>query len=61
LIDDALYREQVDKELKTVLGYKEDEKLRTINGTSVQRDTVRFAGLNNGDRWLLFTPLAPLM
>jgi len=50
LIDDALYREQVDKELKTVLGYKEDEKLRTINGTSYREIPSDSLGLNNGDR-----------
>ena len=50
LIDDALYREQVDKELKTVLGYKEDEKLRTINGSSYREIPSDSLGLNNGDR-----------
>jgi protease-4 len=50
LIDDALYREQVDNELKTALGYKTDEKLRTIRGSSYRDVPSDTLGLNNGSK-----------
>ena len=50
LIDDALYREQVDKELKTVLGYKEDVKLRTVTGNQYREIPSDSLGLNNGEK-----------
>src|SRR5436190_1435066 len=50
LIDDALYREQVDQQLKDVLGYKKDDKLRTI-GAGAYRDVPSDSlGLNNGEK-----------
>lgn len=50
LIDDALYREQVDAQLKNVLGYKEDAKLRTVTGSQYREISSDSLGLNNGDK-----------
>ena len=50
LIDDAFYREQVYDELKNRLGYKEDDKLRTISGTAYRDIPSDSLGLNKGDR-----------
>ncbi len=50
LIDDALYREQVDNELKERLGYKADDKLRTVSGSSYREIPSDSLGLNNGER-----------
>jgi protease-4 len=50
LIDGAFYREQVYDELKNRLGYKTDDKLRTIE-TSAYRDVPADSlGLNSGER-----------
>ncbi|HEV7701721.1 MAG TPA: signal peptide peptidase SppA [Pyrinomonadaceae bacterium] len=50
LIDDALYREQVDNDLKAKLGYKEDAKLRTISGSSYRDVPSDSLGLNSGEK-----------
>ncbi len=50
LIDDALYREQVDEALKTRLGYKADDKLRTIRGSQYREIPSDTLGLNKGDK-----------
>jgi protease-4 len=50
LIDDAVYREQVDDELKAKLGYKNDAKLRTVKGGAYRDVTSDSLGLNNGDK-----------
>lgn len=50
LIDGALYRDQVDAELKTQLGYKEDENLRTVSNSQYQEIPSEELGLNNGER-----------
>ena len=50
LIDDTLYREQVDEELKTRLGYGKDDKLRTIRGGEYREVPSDSLGLNNGER-----------
>ena len=50
LIDDALYREQVDEQLKNALGYKTDDKLRTIAGSSYRDIPSDSLGLNNGEK-----------
>jgi protease-4 len=50
LIDDAFYREQVYDELKTRLGYKADEKIRTISGSDYRETPADSLGLNNGER-----------
>ena len=50
LIDNAYYREQVDNELKTALGYKENDKLRTIRGGQYREIPSDTLGLNNGEK-----------
>jgi protease-4 len=50
LIDDAFYQEQVYDELKTRLGYKTDEKIRTISGSDYRETPADSLGLNNGER-----------
>ncbi|MBK7932196.1 MAG: signal peptide peptidase SppA [Acidobacteria bacterium] len=50
LIDDAIYREQVDTELKARLGYKEDTKLRTISGGKYREIPSDSLGLNKGEK-----------
>ncbi len=50
LIDEAFYREQVENDLKTKLGYKENEKLRTIRGGAYREIPSDSLGLNNGEK-----------
>ena len=50
LIDDAFYREQVDTDLKAKLGYKEDDKLRTISGGDYREIPSDSLGLNKGEK-----------
>ena len=50
LIDDALYREQVDDELKKNLGYKENAKLKTIAGAAYREIPSDSLGLNSGEK-----------
>lgn len=50
LIDDALYRDQVYDQLKTRLGYKAEDKLRTISGSEYREIPSDRLGLNNGER-----------
>lgn len=49
LIDGALYREQVEAELKKRLGYKDDEKLRKVSMAEYRRVTPYSLGLNEGE------------
>ncbi|MBV8856649.1 MAG: signal peptide peptidase SppA [Acidobacteria bacterium] len=49
LIDGALYREEVEKELKKRLGYKEDEKLHKVSAAEYRRVTPQSLGLNQGE------------
>lgn len=50
LIDEAFYQEQVYDELKSRLGYKTDDKLRTIRGGEYREIASDSLGLNNGER-----------
>ncbi len=50
LIDDALYRDQVNDELKTKLGYKTDDKLRTVSGSDYREIASDSLGLNKGEK-----------
>ena len=50
LIDDALYRDQVDDALKSTLGYKEGDKLRTIRGGDYRDIPSDSLGLNTGEK-----------
>src|SRR5215216_4909116 len=49
LIDGALYREEVEGELKKRLGYKEDERLRKVSMAEYRRVTPYSLGLNQGE------------
>jgi protease-4 len=49
LIDGAWYREDVEKELKKRLGYKESDKLRRVSMGEYRRVTPESLGLNKGD------------
>ncbi|MFN2509944.1 MAG: signal peptide peptidase SppA [Pyrinomonadaceae bacterium] len=50
LIDSAAYRDELDKELKSKLGYKDSDELRLVRG-SVYRDVPpESLGLDKGDR-----------
>ncbi|MEO6655501.1 MAG: S49 family peptidase, partial [Pyrinomonadaceae bacterium] len=50
LIDDAIYRDQVNNDLKAKLGYKEDDKLRTISGGDYREIPSDSLGLNTGEK-----------
>ncbi|MBK6586813.1 MAG: signal peptide peptidase SppA [Acidobacteria bacterium] len=50
LIDDALYRDQVENDLKAKLGYKETDKLRTVSGGDYREIPSDSLGLNKGER-----------
>ena len=50
LIDDAIYRDQVYDALKNQLGYKADDKLRTVSTASYREVAADSLGLNNGER-----------
>ncbi len=50
LIDEAFYRDQVYEELKNRLGYKAEDKLRTISGNDYGEIPSDSLGLNNGER-----------
>jgi protease-4 len=49
LIDGALYREEVENELKKRLGYKDDEKLRKVSTAEYRRVPATSLGLNQGE------------
>ena len=50
LIDDAIYKEQVYDDLKNRLGYKTDDKLRTIRGGEYREIPSDSLGLNKGEK-----------
>ncbi len=50
LIDDAAYQDQVYDQLKTRLGYKTEDKLRTISGSSYREIPSDSLGLNKGEK-----------
>ncbi|HEX3559817.1 MAG TPA: signal peptide peptidase SppA [Pyrinomonadaceae bacterium] len=50
LIDGALYREDVEKELKKRLGYKDEEKLRKVSTAEYRRISADSLGLNQGEQ-----------
>jgi protease-4 len=50
LIDGASYRDQIFEELKTRLGYKTEDKIRTISGGEYRNVPADSLGLNNGER-----------
>jgi protease IV len=50
LIDDALYRDQVYDKLKEKLGYRAEDKLRTISGSEYREIPSDSLGLNKGEK-----------
>ena len=48
-IDGALYREDVENELKKRLGYKQDEKLHKVSTAEYRRISPESLGLNQGE------------
>ncbi|HEY0657459.1 MAG TPA: S49 family peptidase, partial [Pyrinomonadaceae bacterium] len=50
LIDEAFYREQVYEELKNRLGYKAEDKLRTVDADIYKDIPADSLNLNNGER-----------
>src|SRR3989442_1512285 len=50
LIDGASYRDEVHKELKTRLGYKESEDLRLVKASDYRNVDPESLGLNKGER-----------
>lgn len=50
LIDESFYREQVYEDLKERLGYRADEKLRTIRTSEYREIPSDSLGLNKGER-----------
>lgn len=50
LIDDALFPDQIDDDLKAKLGYKTDDKLRTVKGGEYREIPADSLGLNSGER-----------
>lgn len=50
LIDDTLYRDQVYDALKNQLGYKTEDKLRTVRTSSYRDVPADSLGLNNGEK-----------
>jgi len=50
LIDDVFYRDELENVLKTQLGYKQEEKLRVIKGSSYDDIEAESLGLDKGER-----------
>ncbi len=50
LIDGAMYRDQVNDELKTRLGYKTEDKLRTVQANEYREIPSDSLGLNKGEK-----------
>lgn len=60
IIDGASYREDVENELKKRLGYKDDEKLRTVKSSDYRRVTQESLGLNEGERVAVIYATGPI-
>ncbi|RMG06175.1 MAG: signal peptide peptidase SppA [Acidobacteria bacterium] len=60
LIDGALYKEEVYDELKSRLGYKEDEKLRLVSAESYRRVSADSLGLNTGEKIAVIFAAGPI-
>jgi protease-4 len=50
LVDEALYRDEVEKQLKTLLGYKETDALVAVRGADYRDVSPESLGLNKGER-----------
>jgi len=60
LIDGALYREEVENELKKRLGYKDDEKLRKVSTAEYRRISQESLGLNEGEQIAIVFASGPI-
>jgi protease-4 len=60
LIDEAFYREQVESELKSRLGYAADARLRTVRGTEYRETPSDSLGLNNGEKVAVIYAAGPI-
>lgn len=60
LIDDAFYQEQVYEDLRQRLGYKGDDKLRTIRGGEYREIPSDSLGLNKGERVAVIYASGPI-
>jgi len=60
MIDGTLYREDIEKELKKRLGYKDDEKLRKVSAGEYRRVTPESLGLNQGERIAVIFAAGPI-
>jgi protease-4 len=50
MIDGAMYRDEVEKELKKRLGYKDSDDLHIVRGSDYKRVSQESLGLNKGER-----------
>ena len=50
LIDDVLYKDDVDKQLKKLLGYKDTDQFNSVRGTDYRDVQPESLGLNKGDK-----------
>jgi protease IV len=50
LIDEALYRDEVEKQIKTSLGYKDTDAFAAVRGVDYRDVTPESLGLNKGER-----------
>src|SRR6185295_13263622 len=50
LIDGVVYRDELEKEIKTKLGYKDTEQLRQVRGSEYNEVEPESLGLNEGER-----------
>lgn len=50
LIDEVAYREDLEKELKTRIEYKESDELRLLTGTQYRQVSAESLGLNKGEK-----------
>ena len=50
LIDDQMYRDQVEAQLKKLLGYKDTDTLAAVRGSEYRDVTPESLGLNKGER-----------
>jgi len=60
LIDGALYRTDVENELKKRLGYKEDAKLRKVTRSLYRQVTPESLGLNEGEKIAIVFAAGPI-
>jgi protease IV len=60
LIDGTKYKEDVEKELKTKLGYKDEEKLSIVKASKYEKVSPESLGLNQGDQIAIIYASGPI-